>query len=73
MRTHRPVPAGRLSHTTLLTNLANHLQPLIRFDIGDRIVLRRRALPLRVVAAGDSGRRGAATTCSSWRDATARR
>jgi phenylacetate-coenzyme A ligase PaaK-like adenylate-forming protein len=36
---HRPVPAGKLSHTTLLTNLANHLQPLIRFDIGDRIVL----------------------------------
>lgn len=36
---HRPVPPGRLSHTTLLTNLANHLQPLIRFDIGDRIVL----------------------------------
>ena len=35
---YRPVPAGRLSHTTLLTNLANHLQPLIRFDIGDRIV-----------------------------------
>ncbi|MBE0547399.1 MAG: phenylacetate--CoA ligase family protein [Rubrivivax sp.] len=35
---HRPVPAGQLSHTTLLTNLANHLQPLIRFDIGDRIV-----------------------------------
>jgi phenylacetate-coenzyme A ligase PaaK-like adenylate-forming protein len=36
---YRPVPAGRLSHTTLLTNLANHLQPLIRFDIGDRIAL----------------------------------
>jgi len=35
----RPVPAGRISHTTLLTNLANHLQPLIRFDIGDRIAL----------------------------------
>ena len=34
---HRPVLPGRLSHTTLLTNLANHLQPLIRFDIGDRI------------------------------------
>lgn len=34
---HRPVPAGRASHTTLLTNLANHVQPLIRFDIGDRI------------------------------------
>ena len=35
----RPVPAGTLSHTTLLTNLANHVQPIIRFDIGDRIVL----------------------------------
>ncbi len=34
---HRAVPAGQASHTTLLTNLANHVQPLIRFDIGDRI------------------------------------
>ena len=34
---HRPVPPGQLSQTTLLTNLANHAQPLIRFDIGDRI------------------------------------
>lgn len=32
-------PPGTQSHTTLLTNLANHVQPLIRFDIGDRIVL----------------------------------
>jgi phenylacetate-CoA ligase len=36
---HRPVPPGTLSHTTLLTNLANHVQPILRFDIGDRIVL----------------------------------
>ena len=36
---HRPVPPGTLSHTTLLTNMANHLQPLIRFDIGERIAL----------------------------------
>ena len=36
---HRPMLPGRASHTTLLTNLANHVQPLIRFDIGDRIVL----------------------------------
>lgn len=36
---HRPVAPGALSHTTLLTNLANHLQPLIRVDIGDRIRL----------------------------------
>jgi phenylacetate-coenzyme A ligase PaaK-like adenylate-forming protein len=35
----QPVAPGTPSHTTLLTNLANHLQPLIRFDIGDRIVL----------------------------------
>jgi phenylacetate-CoA ligase len=35
----QPVPPGQVSFTTLLTNLANHLQPLIRFDIGDRIAL----------------------------------
>jgi len=42
---HHPVPPGRLSHTTLLTNLANHLQPLIRFDIGDRIVMGGESCP----------------------------
>ncbi len=41
----RPVPAGQVSHTTLLTNLANHVQPIIRFDIGDRIRLDARACP----------------------------
>jgi phenylacetate-coenzyme A ligase PaaK-like adenylate-forming protein len=35
----RPVPPGQLSHTTLITNLANHVQPLLRFDLGDRIRL----------------------------------
>jgi phenylacetate-CoA ligase len=34
---YQPVPAGQVSHTTLLTNLANHVQPLIRFDLGDRV------------------------------------
>jgi phenylacetate-CoA ligase len=34
---HRPVADGQVSHTTLLTNLANQVQPLIRFDLGDRI------------------------------------
>lgn len=33
----QPVPSGTVSHTTLLTNLANHLQPLIRYDLGDRL------------------------------------
>jgi phenylacetate-coenzyme A ligase PaaK-like adenylate-forming protein len=34
---YRPVPDGHMSHTTLLTNLANYVQPLIRYDIGDSI------------------------------------
>ena len=34
-----PVPAGQVSHTTLLTNLANYVQPLIRYDLGDRITM----------------------------------
>lgn len=33
----RPVPAGEPSHTTLLTHLANTVQPLIRYDLGDQI------------------------------------
>lgn len=33
----RPVPAGQPSHSVLLTNLANHTQPLVRYDLGDRV------------------------------------
>ena len=33
------VPPGRPGATTLLTNLANHVQPLIRYDLGDRVTL----------------------------------
>lgn len=36
---HRPVPPSELSHTTLLTNLANPLQPIIRYDLGDQVRL----------------------------------
>ena len=32
-----PAPPGQPSHSTLLTNLANHVQPLIRYDLGDQI------------------------------------
>lgn len=39
----RPMPAGELSYSTLLTNLANHVQPLIRYDIGDQVRLRQEA------------------------------
>jgi phenylacetate-coenzyme A ligase PaaK-like adenylate-forming protein len=33
------VPPGIAGATTLLTNLANHVQPLIRYDLGDRVTL----------------------------------
>ena len=33
----RPVPAGEVSHSVLLTNLANRVQPLIRYVLGDRM------------------------------------
>jgi phenylacetate-coenzyme A ligase PaaK-like adenylate-forming protein len=35
----RAVPCGQAGATTLLTNLANHLQPLIRYDLGDQVTL----------------------------------
>ena len=36
---HRPVPAGQPSCSALLTNLANTVQPLIRYDLGDQVTL----------------------------------
>lgn len=36
----RPVPAGTASHTALLTNLANRVQPILRYDLGDSILAR---------------------------------
>jgi phenylacetate-coenzyme A ligase PaaK-like adenylate-forming protein len=38
----RPVPDGQPGATTLLTNLANQVQPILRYDIGDRVTLRGR-------------------------------
>ncbi len=35
---YRPTPAGQPSHTVLLTNLANRVQPLIRYDLGDSVI-----------------------------------
>ena len=34
---HRPLPPGQQSHSVLLTNLANLVQPLIRYDLGDQV------------------------------------
>jgi phenylacetate-CoA ligase len=35
----RPVPCGQLSEGVLLTNLANRVQPLIRYAMGDQVTL----------------------------------
>ena len=35
----RPVPAGQRSDSVLVTNLANHVQPLIRYPLGDSVVV----------------------------------
>jgi phenylacetate-coenzyme A ligase PaaK-like adenylate-forming protein len=37
------VPVGEKSVTTLVTNLANRVQPIIRYDIGDSITLHKNA------------------------------
>ncbi|MEU6794205.1 hypothetical protein ABZ907_21115 [Nonomuraea wenchangensis] len=37
---YRPVAPGEPSHTVLLTNLANHVQPILRYDLGDSVLLR---------------------------------
>lgn len=36
---YQPVPPGQLGHKVLLTNLANTVQPFIRYEIGDRLVM----------------------------------
>ncbi len=35
----RPVPAGRLSDDVLITYLANRIQPIIRYRMGDRVAM----------------------------------
>ena len=42
---YRPTPLGEPSHTVLLTNLANRVQPIIRYDLGDTIVTRPEPCP----------------------------
>lgn len=37
---YRPVPPGTVSHTVLVTNLANRIQPILRYDLGDAIEVR---------------------------------
>jgi phenylacetate-CoA ligase len=35
----KPVPPGQLSHDVLVTNLANRVQPIIRYRLGDRVAV----------------------------------
>jgi phenylacetate-CoA ligase len=37
---HRPTPPGEQSHTVLVTNLANRVQPILRYDLGDSVLRR---------------------------------
>lgn len=57
---YRPVPAGTTSHTVLVTNLANRVQPLIRYDLGDRVTLATEPCPCGspFPAVGIEGRSG---------------
>src|SRR5690606_11318131 len=36
---YRPVQPGEESHTVLISNLANRVQPILRYDLGDRAEL----------------------------------
>ena len=40
-----PVPPGEVGTTTLLTNLANRVQPVIRYELGDRVRYTGEACP----------------------------
>ena len=42
---YRLVPPGQSSHTTLLTNLANRAQPIIRYDLGDSVFVSPQPCP----------------------------
>ncbi|HEX8732026.1 MAG TPA: phenylacetate--CoA ligase family protein [Ktedonobacterales bacterium] len=57
---YQPTPPGQTSQTVLLTNLANHVQPLIRYDLGDSVTLRADRCPCGspLPAVRVSGRQG---------------
>ncbi len=42
---YRPTAPGKQSHTVLISNLANRVQPILRYDLGDRIVQRPDSCP----------------------------
>ena len=59
-RDFSPTPPDRPSHTVLLTNLANRVQPIVRYDLGDSITVSSApcACDSSFPAIAVSGRRG---------------
>ncbi len=46
---YQPIPPGETSHTALVTNLANRVQPIIRYDLGDSITVSPDPCPCGIV------------------------
>jgi len=42
---YRPTPRGQQSHTVLVSNLANRVQPILRYDLGDSLLERTDPCP----------------------------
>jgi phenylacetate-CoA ligase len=42
---YRPTPPGVQSHSVLVTNLANRIQPIIRYDLGDSVLQKPEPCP----------------------------
>lgn len=42
---HQPTPPGETSHTVLISNLANRIQPILRYDLGDSVLQRHDPCP----------------------------
>ena len=51
----RPVGPGALSHRVLVTNLYNHTQPLIRYEVTDQVTLIDGHVSVRVELSADRG------------------
>ena len=64
---YRPVPPGEAGTRVLLTNLVNRVQPFIRYELGDRVVMADRPCG----CGGSSGSRGGRRTSSGSAPATA--
>jgi phenylacetate-CoA ligase len=63
---YRPVAPGEQSHTVLVTNLANRVQPVLRYDLGDSVLVRPDPCPCgnRLPALRVQGRAADALTFS---------